>query len=184
MNRTEHLLSILAEECAEVAQRCSKAARFGLAEVQPGQALTNMDRILREWADATAGMEMLMEAAQIAEPAGWRDLVLAKKAKVEQFLAYSAQCGTLSSHGAVDTPQPAAWLVPHLTDFSGARKVSFSRGEGCTLTDEELKAELMGTIVWSAEIFHDDDAPVVDKHGVRHFAIPLYETLPAQAAGG
>ncbi len=34
MTRTEHLLFILAEECAEVAQRCSKAARFTLKERQ------------------------------------------------------------------------------------------------------------------------------------------------------
>jgi hypothetical protein len=35
MNPTEHLLSCLAEECAEVAQRASKSLRFGLSEVQP-----------------------------------------------------------------------------------------------------------------------------------------------------
>ncbi len=35
MNRRDHLLDILAEECAEVAIRVSKALRFGLDEV-PG----------------------------------------------------------------------------------------------------------------------------------------------------
>lgn len=45
MKRHEHLLSILAEECCEVGQRVSKALRFGLDEVQPGQDLSNAERI-------------------------------------------------------------------------------------------------------------------------------------------
>lgn len=60
MNRTEHLLWVLAEECAEVAQRASKAARFGLDEVQPGQALTNEERLWQEMCDLCAVGEMLI----------------------------------------------------------------------------------------------------------------------------
>lgn len=48
---TRELLTILAEECAEVAQRCTKALRFGTSEVQPGQPLTNMQRIEQEVGD-------------------------------------------------------------------------------------------------------------------------------------
>lgn len=51
MTRDEHLLTILAEECAEVAQRCSKALRFGIDEVQPGQGLDNRRRIEKEFND-------------------------------------------------------------------------------------------------------------------------------------
>lgn len=36
MTQTEHLLVHLAAECCEVARRASKAAKFGLTEVQPG----------------------------------------------------------------------------------------------------------------------------------------------------
>lgn len=45
MNLQEHLLSCLAEECAEVGQCVSKALRFGLQDAQPGQPLTNLERM-------------------------------------------------------------------------------------------------------------------------------------------
>ena len=45
------LLIALAEECNEVAVRISKALRFGLDEVQPGQGLTNVARISHELRD-------------------------------------------------------------------------------------------------------------------------------------
>lgn len=59
MKRIEHLLFIIAEECAEVAQRASKAARFGLDEVQPGQDHDNMLRLWLEFNDLYAAMQML-----------------------------------------------------------------------------------------------------------------------------
>lgn len=49
MTRDEHLLTIAVEECAEVAQLLSKALRSGVDEVQPGQALTNRQRIRAEF---------------------------------------------------------------------------------------------------------------------------------------
>jgi hypothetical protein len=92
MNRTEHLLWVLAEECAEVAQRASKAARFGLDEVQPGQALTNEERLWQEMCDLCAVGEMLISLR--GQGGLNRGDVDAKKAKVEKFLLYSAECGT------------------------------------------------------------------------------------------
>lgn len=59
MNHLEHLLSIVGEECNEVGQRCSKAARFGMDEIQPGQSLTNSERILQEFNDLVGAMELL-----------------------------------------------------------------------------------------------------------------------------
>lgn len=98
MNRTEHLLFIAAEECAEVAQRLSKAARFGLTEIQPGQPLTNAERIVEEWTDLVGVMEMLVEQGAIEVPTV--KMITAreiKKTKVEKFLAYSVECGTLQT---------------------------------------------------------------------------------------
>jgi hypothetical protein len=95
MNRTEHLLIILAEECAEVSQRVSKALRFGLNEVQPGQALTNEQRIWQEINDLAGVVEMIISARRSGGLS--RIAVDAKKAKVEKFLEYSQQCGTLMS---------------------------------------------------------------------------------------
>lgn len=50
MTETEHRLVKLAEECNEVAQRCTKAIRFGLLEVQEGQQYHNKARIRVEMA--------------------------------------------------------------------------------------------------------------------------------------
>ncbi len=102
MTRTEHLLTMLAEECAEVAQRASKAVRFGPNEIQPGQGGTNAVCIHLEFADLLAVYEMLHEDAVIFArgftPDGhMRELMGAKKAKVEKYLAYSAECGTLAA---------------------------------------------------------------------------------------
>lgn len=90
MTRLEHLLWILSEECDEVGQRASKAARFGLAEVQPGQPFSNAWRIRQEFGDLIAAYEML----GIEMPS--RVEIEEKKIKVEKFLKYSAECGTLT----------------------------------------------------------------------------------------
>lgn len=94
MNTKEHLLTILAEECLEVGQRATKALRFGLAEVQPDQALSNAERIIEEYDDLLGVMEMLHDRGLL--PASRPERIAAKKEKVTRFLAYSATCGTLS----------------------------------------------------------------------------------------
>ena len=107
MTRLEHILWIIAEECAEVAQRASKAARFGLDEVQPGQALTNEERLWGELNDLAGIAEMLISLrgqGGLSRPA-----VDAKKAKVEKFLKYSAAFGTLD---ASESNSPSATATP------------------------------------------------------------------------
>jgi len=58
MTLDEHLLTCLAEECSEVVQRITKALRFGLDEVQPGQEFTNSQRIGQELIDVAAVLEL------------------------------------------------------------------------------------------------------------------------------
>ena len=65
MNRQEFLLTIMAEECVEVAQRISKALRFGLDEVQPGQEFKNSERILGEMMDLLAVAQMIEQEAGV-----------------------------------------------------------------------------------------------------------------------
>ena len=48
MTREEHLLTIVAEECNEVAQRATKALRFSLEEIEPGQEFSNRERLFQE----------------------------------------------------------------------------------------------------------------------------------------
>lgn len=98
MTRTEHLLIILAEESVEVAQRATKALRFTLEEVQPDQTLTkrtNAERIMQEYADLIAVVEMLLDEGSLDRPRDMRSMVAAKKLKVENFLKYSRERGTL-----------------------------------------------------------------------------------------
>lgn len=94
MTRDEHLYTIGAEECAEIAQRLSKANRFGGDEVQPGQELTNRQRILQETADLLGVLEMLGFSI-VPQHHPLRPWMEAKKMKVEQYMRYSAECGTL-----------------------------------------------------------------------------------------
>lgn len=93
MNETEHLLTVLSEECAEVAQRACKAIRFGLSEIQPGQPEDNKRRLERELADLMAVAHMLGLQIRISDED-------AKRKKLEKFMEYSRQLGTLT-----DKPQ-------------------------------------------------------------------------------
>lgn len=100
MNRTEHLLEVLSEECAEVIQRVSKANRFGLEEIQPGQTFTNAQRICQEICDLYAVVEMLEDCGALKGVVDV-DHIQAKKAKVEEFMEYARQCGALDTTAPV-----------------------------------------------------------------------------------
>jgi hypothetical protein len=98
MDRNEHLLTIAAEECAEIAQRLTKALRFGIDEVQPGQTLSNRERLVQELADLQGALVMLEEAGLIVYPSpqNWRAMIYVKQEKIEKFLEYSKTVGTLT----------------------------------------------------------------------------------------
>ncbi len=105
MTKTEHLLFILSEECAEVAQRCSKAARFTLEERQSHNNIateltsesdySNGQRIALELTQLIAVAEMLNEIDAFPDGYGHQHLIDSKKYKVEKFLEYSKKVGTL-----------------------------------------------------------------------------------------
>lgn len=96
MNRTEHLFTILGEECDEVGQRASKVNRFGLSEVQPGQPLTNAERVVEEAKDVITLLTMLRKEGLIPDFMPTREEHLAKVARVEKYLDYSRSIGTLT----------------------------------------------------------------------------------------
>lgn len=103
MNRHEHLMTIAMEECAEVAQRISKANRFGMEQIQEDaddapqenpERLTNRERIMREFYDLRAVLRMLgLDAWDTSEHA--RRCEALKLIKVERYLQRSMRCGTL-----------------------------------------------------------------------------------------
>lgn len=100
MTRQDHLLTIIAEECVETAQRATKALRFGLEEVQPGQDMNNAKRIVQEFSDLTAVMMMLAEinpafGREWSDSIKHTEYIRDKRKKVKHFLEYSAQQGRL-----------------------------------------------------------------------------------------
>lgn len=97
MNRREQLITIAAEECAEIAQRLSKVNRFGWGQVQPGVDRhgapydPNTDRVMTEFHDLVAVLEMAGFHPRSLDDA----LIQRKKAKVEEHLIESIAHGTL-----------------------------------------------------------------------------------------
>lgn len=88
MKQIEYLLTTLMEECCETAQRASKAIRFGIAEIQPGQLEDNKRRLERELAEIIAVADMLGLRVRLSDKA-------AKVKKVKKFMVYSRNLGTL-----------------------------------------------------------------------------------------
>jgi len=66
MDREKYLLTCLSEEASEVIHRASKAIRFGLDEVQPGQPSSNRERLCDELCDLLAVVSMLNEEVKLA----------------------------------------------------------------------------------------------------------------------
>ena len=91
LTEKEHLLSCLAEECAEVAQVVSKTLRFGIDNERSGK--TNLQKLNAEIADVFALIEMIAEAGiplQIS-----RDDIEAKKLKLALYMEYSRSVSLL-----------------------------------------------------------------------------------------
>ena len=101
MNRTEHLLTCLAEECAEVAQRVSKALRFGVDERQEGQNADNAERIRLEMYDLLA-VYLIAASEDILPPLHLdaellNDVTRRKREKIERFMSISREQGVLAA---------------------------------------------------------------------------------------
>lgn len=94
MTEIQYLLDCLAEECNEVGIRCSKAIRFSVEEIQPGQPDDNRERINYEVNDVYAVMEMLAERGVDVTKVN-RDMIAAKKAKVLKLMELSRERGML-----------------------------------------------------------------------------------------
>jgi len=98
MNRLEHLLTILGEECSELHQDTCKALRFGINE-QRDLETSNLERMQKEYNDLLAMVEMINE--ELFDAGGnyllfkENNLIKKKRDKVERYLLYSKKCGTL-----------------------------------------------------------------------------------------
>ena len=107
MDRKEHLLTILGEECSELHQDICKALRFGMNDKSPISVLDNTQLMFKEFNDILAMVDMINEyvtnepwngVTYTEEGILYRDenMIQAKKAKVEKYLLYSKEKGTLA----------------------------------------------------------------------------------------
>lgn len=92
MNRREHLLIILSEECAEVQQAVAKILRFGPDSDYDG--ITNRKKLQNEFNDVLALADMLKQEDIIIKRDDAR--IYNKQEKVNRFLKDSKQIGTLN----------------------------------------------------------------------------------------
>lgn len=100
MRRLEYLLLCLEEELLETAHRVSKAIRFGLDEVQPGQDKTNGERIIEELEEVIEVYSMIKfqeNAEYIPFPSNI--LILGnrqdKRDRLEKYMKFSQELGIL-----------------------------------------------------------------------------------------
>ena len=61
MNKTDEIMFILQEECAEVIQAISKCLRFGIDNYKPGKPKTNREHLAEEIGDLIAMIELCYE---------------------------------------------------------------------------------------------------------------------------
>jgi hypothetical protein len=92
VNEFDYLLTLLIEECAEVQQRATKALRFGLGEIQPGQPLDNEARLAAEVVDLLTILRMLRDRGVLVDVEPSAD----KAEKVRLFMAYSRDLGRIT----------------------------------------------------------------------------------------
>jgi hypothetical protein len=95
MTRQEHLLSIAAEECNELAKELHKALRFGLDDHYPEHPMTNRERIEAEFTDLFTLVQMLHREGLINATIS-QERCMEKINKVEKYLKYSKEVGTLT----------------------------------------------------------------------------------------
>ncbi len=94
MTREEYLLTCMGEECNEIAQRISKALRFGMQEQYRGK--TNEQYILDEFHDLLGVVKMLDDENIIKFAKNFdKAKVEARIAKVNEYFKYAKTCGTI-----------------------------------------------------------------------------------------
>lgn len=110
MNKSEHLLTIVAEECAEVQKEISKALRFGLDDkltLDPDgprgtEGPTNRQKIAEEFLDLLGAYQeavsegILPDLMLYSLPLGVVSRMRKKSSRIRSYMRYALRVGTLS----------------------------------------------------------------------------------------
>lgn len=65
MNKEQMLLTLIMEECSEIAQAASKCLRFGSQKVFPGREIDNLENMKSEITDLRAVVFMLEDELDV-----------------------------------------------------------------------------------------------------------------------
>jgi len=84
-SKTEEVMDILQEECAEVIQAVSKISRFGIDNFKPGKPKTNREHLEEELGDMLAMIDILCGMGVV----DLDHLRVAKLAKIEKLKKWS-----------------------------------------------------------------------------------------------
>jgi len=97
MNKKEHLLVCLTEECGEVIQVADKGLRFGTSDSYPDEDTTNAYNIVKEYIEITAVMDMLLDEGFLPQLSDNQanEIFIAKQKRVLEFMEYARSRGTL-----------------------------------------------------------------------------------------
>lgn len=95
MTHLQYLLTKLAEECQEAGVRALKCQQFGMKEVQPGQFLTNEERLFGELNDIKGVLELLYANGVEYDVNGLA--VIEKMNKIDKFRDYSVRLGMVEA---------------------------------------------------------------------------------------
>lgn len=98
MTKQEYLLTVAAEECAEIQQAICKSLRFGLDSTHPDDPrLTNSTQILIEYSQLESVMKMMFDEG-VLEPFDFNERAAVcdnKEEKVKKYMEVSRGLGRL-----------------------------------------------------------------------------------------
>jgi hypothetical protein len=98
MNKIDHLLVCLAEECSELAQACTKALRFGVVNYHPDIKLNNLRAIQQEYSQLFAVIKLLHHEGMTINICA--EDVTDKLNSLEKWMDYSRAKGLLEPEEA------------------------------------------------------------------------------------
>lgn len=99
MNRREHIMTCIAEECSEIQKIITKSLRFGLHDFPPGKERTNLQHLREEVIDLIGTLAMLESEDGVEiffEPKEAEIRIGEKIQKVERYMKYAERQGTLN----------------------------------------------------------------------------------------